>query len=72
MGFWQSAVETYDARADLVGEVRERHQPLAPISHTVTGADIEITLDQNGKLIDAVPVGKADGQGGLCSVRGSL
>ncbi len=60
MGFWQNAVETYDAHAELAGAVREGHQPLAPISHTVTGASIEITLDQNGKLIDAVPVGKTD------------
>lgn len=48
MGLLQKAVETYDAHQDLVGVEREGHQMLAPIAHTVTGADIEITLDRHG------------------------
>lgn len=48
MGLLQKAVETFDAHQYLVGVEREGHQMLAPIGHTVTGADIEITLDRQG------------------------
>ena len=58
MSLLQKAVETYDAHASLAGVVKntvpigtdgkaakEAYQPLAPIGHTITSADIEITLD---------------------------
>ena len=45
MGLLQKAVETYDTHAGMAGAVQAGHQPLAPVSHIVTGANIEITLD---------------------------
>lgn len=58
MGLLQKAVETYDAHANLVGKIREGHQPLAPIGHTVTSAAIEITLDGQGCLVNIAKVDK--------------
>lgn len=60
MGLLQKAVETYDTHAGMAGAVQAGHQPLAPVSHIVTGANIEITLDAQGHLMDAVVVGKED------------
>lgn len=54
MGLLQKAVETYDAMAGRVGIVYEQEkEPLAPISHMMARAHIEITLDQNGKFVSA-------------------
>ena len=62
MSLLQKAVETYDAHASLAGEVKKTnqtgvdgkavkaYQPLAPIGHTITSADIEITLDGEGRF----------------------
>ena len=58
MGLLQKAIETYDANADLVGVYSEGHDPLAPIGHTLTRADIEITLNGQGQLMNIVPVNK--------------
>ncbi len=54
MGLLQKAVETYDAHAALAGE----EQNLAPISHTIVSANIEITLDERGHLINAILISK--------------
>ncbi|MDO4838507.1 MAG: type I-C CRISPR-associated protein Cas8c/Csd1 [Clostridia bacterium] len=62
MGLLQKAVETYDAHAALAGKVQAGQQPLAPIGHTITNANIEITLDEQGHLLDAVQVGKDEGK----------
>ncbi len=62
MGLLQKAVETYDAHAALAGKVHEGQQPLAPIGHTITNASIEITLDEQGQLVDAVQVSKEEGK----------
>ncbi len=62
MGLLQKAVETYDAHAALVGKVQAAQQPLAPIGHTLTTAGIEITLDEQGYLVNAVQVGKDEGK----------
>lgn len=62
MGLLQKAVETYDAHAALAGKVQAGQQPLAPIGHTLTNANIEITLDEQGHLVDAVQVGKDEGK----------
>lgn len=51
-------LETYDAHASLVGKVVEGHLMLAPISHIVARADLEVTLDAAGKFISARKVGK--------------
>ena len=58
MGLFQKAVETFDCHHKYVGVVREGHAVLAPVSHSVTSANIEITLDPSGQLVDARAVDK--------------
>ncbi|MDO5400912.1 MAG: type I-C CRISPR-associated protein Cas8c/Csd1 [Eubacteriales bacterium] len=53
MGLLQQAALTYDCHSSLVGQVREGHEMLAPVSHLVTRADIEITLDRDGQFVSA-------------------
>lgn len=54
MGLLQKAVETYDAMAYRAGKIFDgEKEPLAPISHITTQADIEITLDQDGNFVTA-------------------
>ena len=53
MGLLQKAVETYDAHRDLVGVEREGHQMLVPVSHILTNANLEITLEDDGKFAGA-------------------
>ena len=54
MGLLQKAVETYDAMAHRAGKVyEEEKEPLAPVSHIMARAQIEITLDQDGRFISA-------------------
>ena len=53
MGLLQKAVETYDAHRDLVGVEREGHQMLVPVSHILTKANLEITLEDNGDFAGA-------------------
>lgn len=60
MGLLQKAVETYDANEALVGVYREGSDPLAPIGHTLTNANIEITLNQTGQFISARKVDKSE------------
>lgn len=54
MGLLQKAVETYDAHAALAGKV----QTFAPVSHIIVNANIEMTLDEQGHLMDAVLISK--------------
>lgn len=61
MGLLQKAVETYDAIAHRAGIVYEgEEESLAPVSHIVTRAQIEITLDQDGSFISARSVAKEE------------
>lgn len=60
MGLLQKAVETYDVNAALIGEYRADKDPLAPIGHTLTNANIEITLDQGGRFLSARKVDKSE------------
>lgn len=60
MGLLQKACETYDCHACYVGLLREGHETLAPISHILTSAQIEITLDQDGKFVNARTVDKTE------------
>lgn len=60
MGLLQKACETYDCHAGLVGQLREEHETLAPISHILTSAQIEITLDQDGNFVNARTVDKTE------------
>ena len=59
MGLLQKAVETYDAMASRAGIVHEgEKEPLAPISHIMARAHVEITLNQDGWFISAQAVDK--------------
>ena len=61
MGLLQKAVETYDTMSHRAGVMyEEEKEPLAPISHIMTRANIEITLDQNGTFISSRAVGKEE------------
>lgn len=60
MGLLQKAVETYDAHAAQVGEVQVGHEVLAPVSHILTSAQIEITVNAAGELADARAVDKKE------------
>ena len=60
MGLLQKAVETYDSNAALVGVYRAEGAPLAPIGHTLTNANIEVTLDKTGAFLTARKVGKSE------------
>lgn len=58
MGLLQKACETYDCHARFAGMIREGHEPLAPVSHILTRADVELTVDADGGFVRAVPVDK--------------
>lgn len=58
MGLLQKACETYDAMAHLAGVEIEDRETLAPISHIMVRAQIEITLDQGGNFVTARVVDK--------------
>ena len=62
MGLLQSAYKTYCAAGQEIGKYEEGKQPLAPVSHMITAAQIEITLDQEGKFITAAAADKTDGK----------
>ncbi len=58
MGLFQKAVETFDAHSHLIGAEIQGHQTLAPVSHKVTKADLEITLEPDGSFSSACVLGK--------------
>lgn len=58
MGLLQKALETYDALEPLVGVYEEGKEPLAPVGHIVTKAQIEVTIDANGCFVEAKAAGK--------------
>ncbi len=61
MGLLQKACETYDAMAHRVGTVyAEEKEPLAPVSHIMVRAQIEITLNQDGHFVTARTVDKEE------------
>lgn len=53
MGLFQKALETYDAMEKFAGVYAEGQEPLAPIAHIVTKAQIEITIDVDGRFVAA-------------------
>ena len=59
MGLLQKAVETYDCNRKYIGEYREGHTVLSPISHIVTRADLEIIIDAEGNFCAASAVDKS-------------
>lgn len=59
MGLFQAALETYDTFEDKVGVYESnKSEPLAPVGHLIAKADIEITIDMDGKFIQAAIVPK--------------
>lgn len=60
MGLLQKAVETFDCHAALAGKIREGHEPLVPVSHLLTRAQLEITVNAAGECVDARAVDKSE------------
>lgn len=60
MSLLQDAYRTYDNYTHLVGVEVEGQTPLAPISHSVQNAQIEITLKWDGTFVTASVVQKED------------
>lgn len=58
MGLFQAAYQTYETHRARVGEYSEGRDPLAPCSHIVTRADLEITVDADGRFVSAAAVDK--------------
>lgn len=63
MGLMKQAYDTYCAmEKQYVGVYGEANEPLVPVSHQIAKADLEITLDSEGNLLDARqvdPIGAA-------------
>lgn len=60
MGLLQKAVETYDSHLKYASQNREGQSRMAPVGHIVTRAELEITLDADGKFINARAVDKSE------------
>lgn len=62
MGLLQQAVKTYDCmeKIGLVGKYREGKTVLAPVSHIITRADLEVTINAEGEFVSASAVGAKD------------
>jgi CRISPR-associated protein Csd1 len=58
VGLLQKACETYEKHEKYVGVSREGHAIMCPVSHIITSAQIEITVDENGKFVSARSVDK--------------
>lgn len=58
MGLFQKAYETYENHRHMAGVLGETKEPLAPVAHIITSAQIEIELDRNGNFLRAFAVGK--------------
>ena len=53
MGLMQKALETYQQHADRVGIYYEGKTVLAPVSHAAKLTHIEVTIQEDGKFLDA-------------------
>lgn len=53
MGLLQEAIKTYDCMSGLIGKIEAGKEPLSPVGHIITHAQIEITIDQDGHFIEA-------------------
>ena len=62
MGLMKQAYDTYCAMEKQYAGVYDANikEPLIPVSHQITNADLEITLDSEGNLLDARTVEKED------------
>ena len=62
MGIFQQALLTYDSMEEKCMGIypAEKGEPLCPVSHIITSAQIEITLDADGNFLRAVAVDKSE------------
>lgn len=60
MGLMQRAVETYDNNRQLIGVYSEGSEPLAPVGHILTRADIEVTLNSSCEFLSARRLDKSE------------
>ena len=60
MGLLQQAVTTYDCHQAYIGKYRAGHTVLSPISHIVTRANLEITINADGNFLAAAAVDKEE------------
>lgn len=62
MGLMQQAYKTFECAKERAGVYEEGITPLAPVFHKVMSAGIEVTLDEQGRFIQAcmVPDGETD------------
>lgn len=53
MGIFQQALLTYDSMEEKYMGIypAEKGEPLCPVSHIITSAQIEITLDADGNFL---------------------
>lgn len=58
MGLMQRALETYESHAEFASQNREGAAMLAPVAHSVASANLEITLDGDGRFVHAAAVDK--------------
>lgn len=59
MGLMKQAYDTYcTLEAKYCGVYGSENEPLVPVSHQIAKAEIEITLNADGQLLDARQVGK--------------
>lgn len=58
MGLLQKAYETYEAHQALAGIYEAEKEPLAPVGHIITSAQLEVTLDAQGNFRSAAAVDK--------------
>lgn len=62
MSLLQKLVETYDVMADKYAGlyIKNMREPLAPVSHALQNAQIEIMIDEKGEFLDATVVPKKE------------
>lgn len=53
MAWLKTLAETYDAVSDLAGAEKNGQPVLLPLSHSTLNAQIEVTIDEEGNLLDA-------------------
>lgn len=60
MGLLQKAIETYDSHYTYASKNQISSSMMAPIGHIVTRAELEITLDEDGRFVSASAVDKSE------------
>ena len=84
MGLMQQAYDTYCAmESQYAGIYGKAKEPLVPVSHQIVNAELELTLDADGHLLDArsveaeqaatiIPVTESSSAHTLCATRFSF